>query len=183
MPYIKQTWVDGVDGATPLNEDRLNYIEAGIEEAAPKPSGDVYFYRLTDAASPVTVAAGDQGSTAALLDSDDSAGAWTSLVTWASNQITVVSHGLYRVYAAAAFDGTAGDLMKFRAFAGISGLSGPSPVVSIERELLPGGSRYIEVVDTLWLPVGAVFGPGLVDNLSTNSVDVTYAEFSVERLM
>lgn len=33
MPYIKQTWVDGSTGGTPVNAARLNYIEAGIEAA------------------------------------------------------------------------------------------------------------------------------------------------------
>lgn len=33
MAYTKQTWANNVGGATPLNADRLNYIEDGIEAA------------------------------------------------------------------------------------------------------------------------------------------------------
>lgn len=30
MAYVKQTWVDGVDGGTPINAIRLKHIEDGI---------------------------------------------------------------------------------------------------------------------------------------------------------
>ena len=32
-PYVKQTWIDGVAGATPISAARLSYIEDGIENA------------------------------------------------------------------------------------------------------------------------------------------------------
>ena len=32
-PYVKQTWIDGVAGATPISAARLTYIEDGIENA------------------------------------------------------------------------------------------------------------------------------------------------------
>lgn len=32
MVYAKQTWANGPAGATPLNADRLNYMENGIED-------------------------------------------------------------------------------------------------------------------------------------------------------
>jgi hypothetical protein len=35
MTYNKQTWVDGVAGATPINATRLNYMESGIAAADP----------------------------------------------------------------------------------------------------------------------------------------------------
>lgn len=31
MPYIKQTWVDGSNGGTPISAERLNHMEDGIE--------------------------------------------------------------------------------------------------------------------------------------------------------
>ena len=39
MAYEAQTWVDGVDGGTPITADALNHIEAGVEDAAEKADG------------------------------------------------------------------------------------------------------------------------------------------------
>jgi hypothetical protein len=33
MPYIKQTWVDGEDGETPISAARLGHLEDGIGDA------------------------------------------------------------------------------------------------------------------------------------------------------
>lgn len=34
MSYTKQTWLNGPDGQTPLDADRLNHMEDGIETAS-----------------------------------------------------------------------------------------------------------------------------------------------------
>ncbi len=34
MGYVKQAWVDGAGGATPLSAARLAYIETGLETAS-----------------------------------------------------------------------------------------------------------------------------------------------------
>jgi|GEM_PF-2534246 len=34
MAYVRQTWVDGASGNTPLSAGRLNHLEAGVEAAA-----------------------------------------------------------------------------------------------------------------------------------------------------
>lgn len=41
MTYTKQTWANGIAGATPINAARLNYIETGIENATPDGLFDV----------------------------------------------------------------------------------------------------------------------------------------------
>jgi hypothetical protein len=33
LPYVKQTWVDGPSGGTPLSAARMNYVETGIQTA------------------------------------------------------------------------------------------------------------------------------------------------------
>lgn len=45
MPYLKQTWADGSGGGTPVNAERLNHIEDGIEaiDLAVTAAADVTF--------------------------------------------------------------------------------------------------------------------------------------------
>lgn len=55
MSYIPQTWVDGAAGGTPIDADRLSYMEAGIAAAA---NGVRYQGSALDAASPQPVTQG-----------------------------------------------------------------------------------------------------------------------------
>lgn len=55
MTYVKQTWANGSAGSTPINADRLNYIETGLERATSK----VYYaedYATFDGLTDITTA-------------------------------------------------------------------------------------------------------------------------------
>lgn len=66
MPYIKQTWADGSGGGTPVNAERLNHIEDGIEaiDLAVVAAADVTF------APAGTISATDVQSALEELDND-----------------------------------------------------------------------------------------------------------------